>query len=330
MEERSSLNGVFDVEFYKHYYFDLRELNDEQLYAHWKAIGKAENRIASPEQALAEVMRDAELPAAFDLFAYLSINSDVQSSIRWPYEGVLHYLKYGRSENRRYFDDTSTEAAPNPSDPEFEVATILDERALANDLIDNALLNNAFRISQEESAEKEEALASLRREDSTDDILRNLTEKPGKWATCLEELLRRSSLIAFLRNHRNFILLEGNFNLATYLARYQDVASAINRPIFGAFHYLEYGVAEGRSGLPERCDPKFIREFYGVEMEADLNSINALTMVRERHKLCPFDLVYSSEEELASCHNIRSKRFLQIFDHEYYRAIAMGIEGASC
>jgi glycosyltransferase involved in cell wall biosynthesis len=149
------------------------------------------------------------------------------------------------------------------------------------------------------------------------------------WRDLLKGLKTREAIEAFCRGHRNATALDAGFSLATYLSRYPDVADSVDNPIFAVFHYLQFGLQEGRNALPTEVEPKLVRDLYCVELNEGVTAAGALKAVREAHGLTYFDVIYLTEIEVAACHGFRKFRFLDIFDHEYYRARALGDEHAN-
>ena len=93
---------MLDLEFYRAYYEDVRNLPIDDLVKHWKSVGVAEGRHSNPFSALESCQMDPRLPEGFDVSAYLSYNQDVARATRWDFQAIDHYLNFGVRENRRY------------------------------------------------------------------------------------------------------------------------------------------------------------------------------------------------------------------------------------
>jgi hypothetical protein len=107
--ERPEPEEDLDTEFYGTYYEDLVGLGPPQLSDHWLRVGRSEGRYPNPEAMIRA--RSDELPADFDVAAYLALNLDVTSFYPKPWQAVLHYLKFGKSEERRYRFERAAEVS---------------------------------------------------------------------------------------------------------------------------------------------------------------------------------------------------------------------------
>lgn len=374
MKKKSDPPVQLDIEFYRAYYADLSEFNDEELRIHWASFGKNEGRLSNPEQALTELIRHPKLPAGFDIRAYLTLNPDVAAAIRWRYQGILHYLNHGEGENRAYSYNSSgaltkqtVSKHSKPVDPgcadaakgsaaqlangKFEEdvggvsarsnGALLTVPSSAPEIIQHPMVENSrFRLIMKLASRVDRFLSTASSEKASKEhlLIRNVanavrangngsaTNGRAAWRKYVKTHGRNAATVAFSKQHA--AVLGGGFNLATYLARYADVATSIEDPIFGVFHYLEFGIDERRSGAPEQCDANFVQELYDFKPRAS-TPIDMLQEIREAHQLTLFDLVYLTESELASSHSVRTSQFLEIFDHEYYRAVALGADAAS-
>ncbi len=99
-------SNEFDYTFYTEFYSELAELTNEQAFFHWQTVGQFEGRYGNQDEFLQKHDLNAqELPLDFSVEQYLKCNPDV--NVDNPYFATLHYLKYGRYENRNYTDDLS-------------------------------------------------------------------------------------------------------------------------------------------------------------------------------------------------------------------------------
>lgn len=97
---RSLLPYEFDAETYAYLNPDLDNMTDDQLIHHYVYHGKNEKRYYT---------KDGILPKDFDYKRYLTLNPDVKitndrdaSPATVDRLSVIHYVNYGRKENRRY------------------------------------------------------------------------------------------------------------------------------------------------------------------------------------------------------------------------------------
>lgn len=90
-----------DLEFYKSYYSDLEDLDDDGLRRHFRSFGHKEGRFSSPD-ALIKYLEASKgpLPSDFNPDEYGEIHSDLSFNRTWRY--AEHYLLFGRSEGRSH------------------------------------------------------------------------------------------------------------------------------------------------------------------------------------------------------------------------------------
>ncbi len=138
------------------------------------------------------------------------------------------------------------------------------------------------------------------------------------WLACLKTHCENTSLRAIIETHPRAWWLETGFTLASYLQQCQDVATAIDSPLQAAFHFLEFGIEEGRMGRALACDAQFVGDMYGVEDTDDLAS--TIAAVRATG-VSPLDIVLN-EVQLWELLGGTGQQLSELFDHEYYHAIA--------
>ena len=91
---------IFDADFYKDAYPDIRPLSDSDATKHWYKYGCAENRIPS----MIELYRC--LPDNFDVEHYLEIYSDVNIAVGGHrVRAMIHYCTHGKQEGRQYKEE---------------------------------------------------------------------------------------------------------------------------------------------------------------------------------------------------------------------------------
>ncbi len=93
-------DAALDIAFYRDYYADMRDATDDETVDHWRTFGRKEGRFGSEALARAALAADGRLPKDFDVDAYLRLNPDVATTIRWNFEAALHYIEHGRAEGR--------------------------------------------------------------------------------------------------------------------------------------------------------------------------------------------------------------------------------------
>lgn len=94
----------FDPGFYRAFYPDLRQLNDNQaMWQHFHSHGKRERRIGTYDALVARLVTEiGPIPKDFDGHAYLRLNRDLASHLDTPERALDHYMRSGRNEGRLY------------------------------------------------------------------------------------------------------------------------------------------------------------------------------------------------------------------------------------
>lgn len=98
----------FDYQFYINYYSDLSEISYENALSHWNSFGKKEGRIATEDDFYKQF--NVNLPKDFNYLNYLRFNPDLIFSFSTKYKAIEHYLRYGRSEGRKFLSTSNDEA----------------------------------------------------------------------------------------------------------------------------------------------------------------------------------------------------------------------------
>ncbi|EKS9799913.1 MULTISPECIES: glycosyltransferase [Burkholderia] len=94
----------FDPKFYRAFYPDLRQFNDNQaLWQHFFSHGKREGRVGTYQALVDKLSTECGLiPSDFDAHAYLRLNRDVAAHVDTPERALDHYMRSGRNEGRIY------------------------------------------------------------------------------------------------------------------------------------------------------------------------------------------------------------------------------------
>lgn len=142
------------------------------------------------------------------------------------------------------------------------------------------------------------------------------------WLTVLRARAKAThgGLAALLRRHPRAAWLETGFTLPAYMVACQDVIAATAHPLEVAFHYLETGLEEGRSGRPETWDSAFVQARYGITPDADASPVAVLRAVLATG-VSALDAALT-EAELWERAGLCGSRLTTLFDHEYYHAMA--------
>lgn len=82
-------------------------MSSERAQEHFAKIGRKQKRSANAQEHIEKLERlIGPTPDDFDEAAYLKHNNDVRVQFNFPGGGRLHYLMYGRNENRNYKAET--------------------------------------------------------------------------------------------------------------------------------------------------------------------------------------------------------------------------------
>lgn len=101
--EEITVPDDFDSEFYSQFYPDLRHLDNQGAREHYIVAGYKEQRLINfKEAAKLSASGLSELPKDFSAEEYLLLNPDVAEHVGSKWEAMLHYLVFGRFENRRF------------------------------------------------------------------------------------------------------------------------------------------------------------------------------------------------------------------------------------
>lgn len=140
------------------------------------------------------------------------------------------------------------------------------------------------------------------------DWLANACSKEGGGET-LEDILAR---------HPRAPALQNGFSIGTYLAQNSDVAGAVDTPGEAAFHYLEFGIAEGRNGTPAHWTPDFVAQTLGHALPPHLTAPQAAAELIARGVPAPELML--GERDLWLLLGLHGPALVHIFHHETYFA----------
>ncbi|GAB5447016.1 glycosyltransferase [Gymnodinialimonas sp.] len=129
-----------------------------------------------------------------------------------------------------------------------------------------------------------------------------------------------------LARHPRASALRDGFSLGAYLTHNSDVAGAVDRPQEALFHYLEFGIAEGRNGTPTRWSPDFVAETLGHRLPSHLTAPQAATALTALG--VPASHLMLGERDLWLLLGLHGPTLEHIFHHETYLAAldAAGME----
>jgi len=145
-------------------------------------------------------------------------------------------------------------------------------------------------------------------------------EAPFDWQAWYRHATRKRDVAAVLARHEKAAFLTRGFNLGAYLEKNSDVADVVASPGEAAFHYLEFGQTEGRDARPDRWDAGFIRRFHGLDLPEDMGAAAAAQALTKAG--VAVTSAWLHEPHLWLAHGVHGPVLAQIFEHEFYAAVA--------
>lgn len=138
------------------------------------------------------------------------------------------------------------------------------------------------------------------------------------WQDCLTRARVTEAAEAIFARHPRASALSDGFSVGAYLAHNLDVADAVQDPAEAVFHYLEFGVPEGRSGIADTWNAGFVSRALGHALPARLTAPQAAMELATRGialteiALCERDLWFTL--------GLHGPALTKIFHHELYLA----------
>jgi glycosyltransferase involved in cell wall biosynthesis len=143
------------------------------------------------------------------------------------------------------------------------------------------------------------------------------------WRDALRTAAAGTSMAGIIAKHPRAGWLWTGFTLAGYLQQYPDVAAAVEDPLEAAFHFLEFGLEEGRMGRPGSWDPHFVAARYGLATDTATDThVTVLARVLAQG-VSPLDAVLD-ERQFWERSGLCGAELERLFDHEYYHALCNG------
>lgn len=96
-------------------------------------------------------------------------------------------------------------------------------------------------------------------------------------SACAQDGEDAETLNDILSRHPRVDALHQGFSVGAYLTHNADVAGAVDGPGEAVFHYLEFGITEGRNGTPANWDADFIAATVGHNLPHHLTAPQAAT-----------------------------------------------------
>ncbi|MDA3857601.1 MAG: hypothetical protein PF480_05055, partial [Roseovarius sp.] len=145
-------------------------------------------------------------------------------------------------------------------------------------------------------------------------------EERDAWLDTLRKRVIATPLEEVIATHPRAGWFFTGFTLAGYLQNHGDVAQAVDDPLEAAFHFLEIGLEEGRSSVPQSWDPEFVNGRYGVSVAPKSATVRTVLAQLLAQGVSPLDVVLD-EAQLWERAGLCGLELVRLFDHEYYHAI---------
>ncbi|WP_224816817.1 glycosyltransferase [Hasllibacter sp. MH4015] len=137
------------------------------------------------------------------------------------------------------------------------------------------------------------------------------------WQGWLSRALRTRSASRILATHSNARKLADGITFGTYLRLNPDVADTAQSPVEATFHYLEFGVAEGRLARPTHVDNGFIARYHGHVLPDHLSPTDAVFALQKAG--IAITEIALEERDFWCLHGLHHT-LADIFHHETYFA----------
>jgi len=163
--------------------------------------------------------------------------------------------------------------------------------------------------------------------DHPDSRLMNDVERMAWHKALRRRVAAGASLAGLVAGHPRAAWLGCGFSLGAWLAQNQDVARSLDEPLEGAFHYLEFGLEEGREDRPLTWDAGFVATRYGLTLDPDTTTATAALAAVLAQGVSPLEVALD-EAQLWELAGLCGASLADLFDHEFYHAMASRTAGA--
>ena len=143
------------------------------------------------------------------------------------------------------------------------------------------------------------------------------------WKNVIDNLCQSKSIRSILAGHPRSGWLKAGFTLAGYLQERKDVALQLagDDPRKAAFHYLEFGLEEGTSGVPYEYDREHVTTHYGFESLDQATNTTKVLSTLLTDGVDPLEISLN-EAQYWELQGFYGTAMVEAFDHEYYHAIS--------
>lgn len=121
-----------------------------------------------------------------------------------------------------------------------------------------------------------------------------------------------------IARHPRADALKKGFAVGAYLTRNLDVADAVRNPVEAVFHYLEFGIPEGRDGSADQWNANFVSRAHGHVLPARLTAPQVAATLMERG--IPAAEIALCDRDMWILTGLYSPALAKIFHHETYLA----------
>lgn len=149
-------------------------------------------------------------------------------------------------------------------------------------------------------------------------LLRDPALRDG-WRPWFAEAARSEGAAAIFARHPRRNQLPSDFSIGAYLAANPDVADAVANPSEAVFHYLEFGLPEGRSARADQWDAQFVRRAHGLSLPETLSPPEAAAALQSHG--VPLPEATLSERDHWLTLGLHGPALAKIFNHDLYRAL---------
>lgn len=138
------------------------------------------------------------------------------------------------------------------------------------------------------------------------------------WQDWLKDACAEEGFDTILARHPRASVLQEGFAVGAYLALNPDVAEGVHDPAEAVFHFLEFGIPEGRNGIADTWDAGFVYRAHGHALPQHLTAIQAAAALLA-HDIAPHDITLC-ERDLWLTLGLHGPALIKIFHQETYLA----------
>ena len=138
------------------------------------------------------------------------------------------------------------------------------------------------------------------------------------WQDWLANARQSETAEVIFARHPRAARLQNGFAVGAYLTNNPDVADCVDDPVEAVFHYLEFGLPEGRQGCADTWDAGFVARVMGHSLHEKMTAPEAARELLQRG--VPVAEVMLCERDLWLSLGLHGPALTNIFHHELYFA----------